>query len=662
MIFKVKLSRLLRKRPLDVNYLQRPNPASIPYSRTLINAVLQTGNPSLVVGYFVVFSYSALLAPSTLLAAVFVASIASLLSELCRYEFLTCRRNTSACPYICTYQIMGEFAAHLYGWTQVLSRAAVAALVARGIGSVLVLVFGKHLLQHNFYFVNEDSFGIIAQLIVSLFVLLGLKMTAPFAVAIKLFIVMAILLFMSQIASFTVPEIDTQHHHPPSTDESSTEELLIAAGLLSMTFKPENKETHILSKSSLMSAFLGIQYCSTLFIFVIMSILHCFLPPNILNHIKSGSPLLEVLMSLATGPHWSTAIFSCCCILVGSLSLVEGIQDSKRQINKMSSDGLIWKQLATNAKWPLIVHCVISIGLQMTISTLNLVFILAFVHLGLDSILGVVVTFRRYCSYSTSRHLAALQGYKNGTSKKRHLLRRGGYDVVDPSPVEQSRAEESDSDETDIDAAVDDYKTQMYVATVMEWNGSEVSNTPERSEVGGSRTSVRVPYLLLAVSITIVVMSVAMRWILSDLNWFSVSITASSFVIYNVLLFIIWTHPQRLTSSNPTLKVPCVPWIPIGSTLFHSIMLFQLPALAWIVSLVWILSGITTYFGYSYRTSRLNFKLQDSSSDGGGKPGDLSSRKKNNPAHKLRILPETMINLNVTSSSIAVYPQPYYKI
>jgi hypothetical protein len=54
----------------------------------------------------------------------------------------------------------------------------------------------------------------------------------------------------------------------------------MAAALLSMTFKPENKETHILTKSSLMSAFLGIQYCSTLFLFVIMSIFHCFLPPR----------------------------------------------------------------------------------------------------------------------------------------------------------------------------------------------------------------------------------------------------------------------------------------------------------------------------------------------------------------------------------------------
>lgn len=264
----------------------------------------------------------------------------------------------------------------------------------------------------------------------------------------------------------------------------------------------------------------------------------------------------------------------------------------------MSSDGLIWKQLATDAKLPLIVHCVISIGLQVTVSTLNLVFILAFVHLGLDSILGVVVTFRRYCSYSTSRHLAALQGDQNGTKtfKKRNLLRRDGYDVLDRSSMEQTRAEESDSDETDIDAAVDDYNTQMYVATVMEWNGSEVSNTPAKSQLG--RISSRIPYLLLGVSIMIVIMSVAMRWIISDLNWFSVSITVFSFVIYNVLLFIIWTHPQRLTSSNPTLKVPCVPWIPIGSTLFHCIMLFQLPALAWIISLVWILSGIAALLRY----------------------------------------------------------------
>lgn len=45
-------------------------------------------------------------------------------------------------------------------------------------------------------------------------------MTTPFAVAIKLFTVMALLLFMSQIGSFALPEIETQHHHPSSADAS----------------------------------------------------------------------------------------------------------------------------------------------------------------------------------------------------------------------------------------------------------------------------------------------------------------------------------------------------------------------------------------------------------------------------------------------------------
>ena len=313
---------------------------------------------------------------------------------------------------------------------------------------------------------------------------------------------------------------------------------------------------------------------------------------SIFSEIKSGSPLLEVLMALASGPHWSAAIFSCCCILVCSLSLIEAIQDSKRQINKMSSDGLIWKQLAANSKFVLIVHCFISVSLQLTVSTLNLVFILAFVHLGLDFILGVVVTFRRYCSYSSTHQLS--QPNNKTVGKKRR--RNGGYDVLTDGrsqlePQQQIRAEElSDSDETDIDAAVDDYKTQMYVSTVMQWNGSEVINNQESTEAGG-RMSARVSYLLLAVLIVILIMSLAMRWIISDLNWFSSSITMCSFVVYNVILFVIWTHPQRLRSSNPTLKVPCVPWIPIGSTLFHCIMLFQLPALAWIVSLLWLLTG-----------------------------------------------------------------------
>ena len=74
---------------------------------------------------------------------------------------------------------MGEFAAHLYGWTQILSRSAIAALVARGIGSVLILIFGKRLIQYEFSenLVNEDTIGAIAQTLVSIFVLLGLKVS-----------------------------------------------------------------------------------------------------------------------------------------------------------------------------------------------------------------------------------------------------------------------------------------------------------------------------------------------------------------------------------------------------------------------------------------------------------------------------------------------------
>ena len=448
---------------------------------------------------------------------------------------------------------------------------------------------------------------------------------------------------------------------------SSQEEFLLAAALLSMTFKPENKESLVLSKSSTMSAFLGIQYCSTLFILVIMSIVHCILPFrhvsliqntnsnigysflsisfsfSIFSSIKTGSPLLEAMMAVATDPHWSTAIFSCCCLFVGCLSLVEAIQDSKRQITKLSSDGLILKKLAADPKLALLVHCLISIPLQLTISTLNLIFLLAFVHLWLDSMLGVAITYRRFCGSShtllTTRNVA----------KRSH-----GYDVLG----QQREQLESDSDETDIDAAVDEYKTQMYVSTVMQWNGSEVVNA-SNGEDGSSKSSVKVQHLLWSVSVVIFIMSLSLRWI-SHLNWFSLSISAGCFVVYNVILFILWTHPQRLTSANPTLKVPCVPWIPVGSSLFHCVMLFHLPAFSWIVSLFWFLSGITVYFGYGYKKSRLNFKLRlaDSSETSKTPKSNQNLGKQN-----LRILPESMLNVvNVTSSSIAVYPQPYYKI
>ena len=71
---------------------------------------------------------------------------------------------------------MGEISAHVYGWLQLLSRAAVVALIGRLVGSTLVLIIGKrlvHILPDEW--VNEEVIGVLAQVIVSLFVFLGLK-------------------------------------------------------------------------------------------------------------------------------------------------------------------------------------------------------------------------------------------------------------------------------------------------------------------------------------------------------------------------------------------------------------------------------------------------------------------------------------------------------
>lgn len=98
--------------------------------------------------------------------------------EFCKYEFLTCRRNTSACSYICTYQNLGEVPAYLIGWLQLLGRSSCVTLIARALGSVLTQVVGDRLVRHHFaaqWMVAEDTIGIIAQFIVGLFILLGLK-------------------------------------------------------------------------------------------------------------------------------------------------------------------------------------------------------------------------------------------------------------------------------------------------------------------------------------------------------------------------------------------------------------------------------------------------------------------------------------------------------
>ena len=70
-------------------------------------------------------------------------------TELCKYEFLTCRQNTSPSPYICVYQLLGEVPAFFYGWLQCINRAAIVALLARSLGSVLVLIVGNGKAMHD---------------------------------------------------------------------------------------------------------------------------------------------------------------------------------------------------------------------------------------------------------------------------------------------------------------------------------------------------------------------------------------------------------------------------------------------------------------------------------------------------------------------------------
>ena len=292
--------------------------------------------------------------------------------------------------------------------------------------------------------------------------------------------------------------------------------------------------------------------------------------------IQSGSPMFEVLTNVTEGRHWSAAIFACSCILIGCLSLVEAIQDSKRLVTKMSSDGLIVKQLAVKNQWAaLLFNGLMSVAVQLTVSTLHLILFVNGVHLLFDSMLGLIVTYRRYC----------------GSPFLRRTKNRSDQNVYRVLPAPEARGRDgepaaSDSDDTDIDAAVDDFKNQMYVSTVMQWNGSEELNNGQTND-GKWPPSTKVAYYLSAVCLLISILSLSVRWI----NYASFGVAVLSFVAYNAILFAIWNHPQRPTATNPVFRVPCVPFIPLGSTLLNCIMLFQLPAVPWMTILLWLAIG-----------------------------------------------------------------------
>lgn len=76
----VLLSRLLRKKPIECQQSGPPNNIGLSKSQILMSAARQMANAPLIIGYFIAFPYSALLAPSTLPAVVFVASVTALLS------------------------------------------------------------------------------------------------------------------------------------------------------------------------------------------------------------------------------------------------------------------------------------------------------------------------------------------------------------------------------------------------------------------------------------------------------------------------------------------------------------------------------------------------------------------------------------------------------
>jgi len=291
---------------------------------------------------------------------------------------------------------------------------------------------------------------------------------------------------------------------------------------------------------------------------------------------KSSSPLLEIVENVVEGPHWFIPVFSCGCIIIRSLTLIEAIHDVRQCFTKMAYDGLLPKRLITNTKWSLLASCLISISLQMTLSTFNLINLVVFIHIGLDAYFGLVIVYRRYC---IGTHPIA-----TATSSS-------------TQPHRNSSNQESDSDETDIDVAVDEYKTQVFVSTVMNWNGLEMLSSrinPFRSRDDGN-TSVKIQRCLLVVSILILILSISMRWITS---WYPVLISVAfvSLAAIVVILIYIWLHPQKARAQNATFKVLCVPWIPVTSSLLCYVLLFQFPTITWMTVGLWFFTGTVFIF------------------------------------------------------------------
>lgn len=359
-------------------------------------------------------------------------------------------------------------------------------------------------------------------------------------------------------------------------------------------------------------------------------------------------------MKQSQGRHWFILAFACLCILIEAFALVESIQDSGRHIIKMASDGLLWTGLAKRAYMASMVALFLSAAVELTFPTFHLLCLAAFTNLALPSMIGFVVTYRRYCSSFTFP--SRIAGLWRGTQK-----RSDGY--IHPVQV---LIHSEESDDTDVDAAVDEYKTKVYVSTVTSWSGDRYN--PSRGEQS-QRFSRKIQYFLIVLFILIVAISFMLRDIKMSNGKLQVACVVC-LVIITAILFVLWLQPQRIRT-NPIFKVPCVPWIPISSTLFLSVLLFQLPSAAWTFASGWVFLGPLTSFGleglkdshlflifsglivygtYGYHQSRLKI------------PNIKIAAKNYFPVKPTWTRVKVSQLFDISANSTITYPQPYHNL
>ena len=219
----------------------------------------------------------------------------------------------------------------------------------------------------------------------------------------------------------------------------------MAAALIFITFKSAQREPRLYAKAGSISTYLGLNHGLHFLLLITMAVVASLLPVRSLASHETSAPLLEILVNISAGQHWFVVTFACFCISIGSLSLVEVIHDSRRNVMKMASDGLFFKYFVQKTSLASLVVLALSVMLELLLSTFNLIFLAAFAHLALDSMLGLVVVYRRYCTASDNLP----DGLKD--------IRRRFRNYEHPESTNQ----QSESDDTDIDAAVDEYKTQV---------------------------------------------------------------------------------------------------------------------------------------------------------------------------------------------------------